>query len=81
MSTVMRAKMKVLAVSSSDTAESLTFGAVCKSDGYGPDGSDENNTFALWTPSASLTMTVTNPALFGQFKAGQEVYLDFSLAG
>jgi len=75
----MRAKMKVTAaVKHSPTQEDLEFGAVCKSDGYPADGSDENNTFAKWTPAATLKMSITNPALVGQFAIGQEFYVDFT---
>jgi hypothetical protein len=78
--TMMRAKMKVSRVENNETYEKLDFTAVCKNDGYPSDGSDENNTFALWTPSANLDMTINNPALFGKFAVGQEFYLDFTLA-
>ena len=76
---MMRAKMKVTAVQHhSDTYEALSFSAVSKCDGYPEDGSDENNTFAKWTPSAELKMSITNPALIGKFEAGQEFYVDFT---
>ena len=71
----MRAKMKVTAVE-----PQLKMSAVCKNDGYPADGSDENNTFAKWTPSAELVMSVTNPALAGKFEVGQEFYVDFTKA-
>jgi hypothetical protein len=59
----MRAKMKVITTKKhSDTYEDLEFSAVCKNDGYPPDGSDENNTFAKYTPSATIKMAITNPA-------------------
>ena len=78
----MRAKMKVSAVTQhNETCEELEFSAVCKSDGYPADGSDENNTFAKWTPSATLKMTITNPALVGKFTQGQEFYVDFTAVG
>ncbi len=86
----MRAKMKVLAVTESGyenaatgfvkTQEGLSFSAVCKEDGYPEDGLDENNTFAKWTPSATINICVTNPALFGQFKEGESYYVDFTKA-
>lgn len=79
--TMMRAKMRVNAVLSGDGYETLEFSAVAKSDApYPADGSDENNSFARWTPSAQLKMTVQNPALFGKFKAGDTFYVDFSPA-
>ena len=77
----MRAKMRVVHTKQhSDTFEELELSAVCKSDGYPADGSDENNSFAKWTPSATLKMSITNPDLVGQFIAGQTFYVDFTLA-
>ena len=73
----MRAKMKVHSVEEHDGLENLRFCAVCKSDGYPSDGSDENNTYAKWTPTAELTMKVNNPALLGKIRPGEEYYLDF----
>ena len=75
---MMRAKIKVTSVKPGETYEELTFNAVSKSDGYPADGSDENNTFAKWTPSAELNMTITNPNLIGKFTVGQEFYVDFT---
>lgn len=72
--------MKVTRVENCGAYEKLEFSAVCKGDGYPADGSDENNSFALWTPSAHLDMTINNPALFGGFTEGQEFYLDFTEA-
>ncbi|RJP48802.1 MAG: hypothetical protein C4586_08290 [Anaerolineaceae bacterium] len=76
----MRAKMKVLSVKNYGSSEELSFSAVAKIDGYPEDGSDENNTFARWTPSAELKMSITNPALIGKFTEGQEFYVDFTPA-
>ncbi|HBG07683.1 MAG TPA: hypothetical protein DDY22_19545 [Geobacter sp.] len=77
----MRAKMRVIHTKKhSDTCEELEFSAVCKNNGYPADGSDENNSFAMWTPSATLKMSITNPALVGEFIAGQTFYVDFTLA-
>ena len=76
----MRAKMKVASVEPCEDGEQLTFGAVCKTEPFGEDGVDENNSFARWTPSASLEMTVNNPDLKGQFTVGDEYYLDFTKA-
>ena len=82
---VMRAKMKIvevkeyrmLADESVVTSEDLQMTAVCASQ-FPKDGSDENNSYAKWTPSADLTMAITNPALFGKFTKGQEFYVDFT---
>ena len=79
---VMRAKMKVDDVKSfDDGSEQLVFDAVCKSGSYPEDGSDEDNTFAMFTPSADLNMLVNNPALKGKFKVGQKFYVDFTETG
>lgn len=43
-------------------------------------GGDEDNTFSRWTPSAHLTMTIKNPALFDSFHIGQKFYVDFTVA-
>ena len=80
MTTTMRAKMQVSDVQSSTTSERLSLRAVCKSGGYPIDGSDEDNSFARWTPSAELTMTINNPDLLGKFKAGDKFYVDFTPA-
>ncbi len=78
---MMRAKMRVAAVThQSDTFEELAFSAVSKKDGYPADGSDENNTYATWTPTAELKMSITNPALIGKFTVGEEFYVDFTKA-
>lgn len=81
--TTMRAKMRVASVTKygePPTSISLTFAAVGKSDGYPADGTDEDNSFARWTPSASLQMSIQNPALLDQFQEGQRFYVDFSPA-
>lgn len=81
---IMRAKMVVNNVeifgTAATTSERLTFNAVSKSEAYPADGSDEDNTYAKWSPSAELKITVTNPALFGKFERGQKYYVDFTPA-
>jgi len=73
-----RAKMKVTAVNPhSETYEEIIFSAV-SANKYPEDGSDENNTYAKWTPSAELKMSITNPALIGKISVGQEFYVDFT---
>jgi len=74
----MRAKLKLSHIQKFENSEVLMFVAVCKNEGYPPDGSDENNTFAKWTPSAELKMCVNNPALLGVYEVGQEFYVDFT---
>lgn len=83
--TKMRAKLRVSFVlpyqdDGKVTGERVGFAAVYKSGGYPADGSDEDNTFAKFTPSASLDMQIANPDLFGKFKPGDTFYVDFTPA-
>jgi hypothetical protein len=73
----MRAKMKIVSVLRQWSSEVLSMAAV-SANMYPADGSDENNTFAKWTPNADLHMTITNPELIGKFDPGMEFYVDFS---
>lgn len=80
---MMRAKMRVASVTKyGDPVNqvNLTFAAVAKSDGYPADGTDEDNSFARWTPSAAIQMTIQNPALLDKFEEGQKFYVDFTQA-
>lgn len=84
---IMRAKMIIEAVqefhfgeNGAKSQETLDMRGIGKSDGYAPDGLDENNTFARFTPMAKLTLSITNPELFGKFKRGDALYVDFSRA-
>ena len=80
----MRAKMVINAVEKHENAdgdvscETLRLNAVGKSESYGKDGEDENNTFARFTPSASLQLQIANPQLLDSFKVGQTFYVDFT---
>lgn len=78
----MRAKFRVASVEpfTSGTGENIVFQAVAKSTAYPEDGSDEDNTFAKYTPNADLRITVMNPALIGQFQVDQTWYADFTRA-
>lgn len=76
----MRAKMVVSKVEGNDTSQRLFFRPVYPKAGYPADGTDENNSFAKWTPQADLNMTVNNPALLGKFKEGDTFYVDFTPA-
>lgn len=60
--------------------EQLHFHGVARSDAYPEDGSDEDNTYAKFSPSVSLDITIANPALIGKFKEGEKFYVDFTLA-
>ena len=75
----MRAKLVISNVNQCEGGnEQLTFRGVCRSDSYPADGSDENNTYAKFSPSVELKITISNPALYGQFKPGQKFYVDFT---
>ena len=85
--TAMRAKVKVGYVyqgfdqkTKEQNQENLVFFAVCKSGAYPEDGTDENNSFAKWTPNAKFELSITNPALWGKFEPGKEYYVDFTPA-
>jgi len=70
----MRAKMKVNSVEKFEgNQEALKLTAVTN-------GSAEDNTYSKYTPSASLTMMVSNPELMGKFEPGQTFYVDFTAA-
>lgn len=83
---VMRAKLRigsVIPVGQVDgvtTAERLVYHGVSKSAAYPADGSDEDNTFAKFSPSVLLDIQVTNPALIGKFTVGDTFYVDFTKA-
>lgn len=76
----MRAKMKLHHIDRRfPNQETLHYHAVSASP-YPADGSDENNTYAKFSPSAVLQLTVANPTLLGKFSEGEEYYLDFTKA-
>lgn len=76
----MRAKVVCASVHKFETNENLVFNAVCKSGSYPADGSDDDNTYAKFTPSATFALSVTNPALLGKFVPGKKYYVDFTAA-
>lgn len=86
MSTPMRAKFVVTSVdrtvdhAGNVCAERVKFSAVSKSGGYPEDGSDEDNTFAKWSPQANCEIYINNPALHGKYAPGQKFYVDFTPA-
>jgi hypothetical protein len=45
---------------------------------YPADGSDEDNTYAKFSPQGELSLTITNPVLLGRIEPGQKFYLDFT---
>ena len=84
MSVPMRAKMRVVNVKPfrSDepygaNTDTLTLRGVCKEDGYGEDGKDENNTFSRFSPSIDLVIVIANPELLDKYSLGDTFYVDF----
>jgi hypothetical protein len=76
----MRAKMQIGQITKFPGAvEQLQFHGVAAK-AYPADGSDEDNTFSKWSPSVELKISITNPALIGQFKVGEKFYVDFTPA-
>lgn len=76
MSATLRLKMSISSVKSScdqngvKSSEEIALQAV-----YGPEGSP-NAQWSKWTPSANLTMHVSNPAAFGKVLPGQFYFVD-----
>jgi hypothetical protein len=77
---VMRAKMRCNQVEPCGDGEILHFSCVSRSDSYPDDGSDENNTFARFSPDGSARINVQNPALKGKIQQGETFYVDFTKA-
>ncbi len=83
MSIAMRAKFKINHIdkryAESNGQETLYMNPVAASQ-YPADGSgsDENNTYAKYSPSGMLSLTIANPALLGKFAEGETFYLDFT---
>lgn len=81
---LMRAKLKVGSVvpyrneAGQTQSEQVTFHGVSKASGYDASGADEDNTFAKFSPSVMLQMTIANPALFGKLTPGDAFYVDFT---
>lgn len=42
--------------------------------------SEENKSFAKWTPSGEIRMSITNPAAIEFFELGKPYYIDFRRA-
>lgn len=79
MTIAMRAKMRITSINREyEGQEELQFHAVAKDGPYPSDGSDEDNSYARYSPSGDLNLTVANPNLLGKFKEGDTFYLDFT---
>ncbi len=73
----MRAKMRVTEVNRYEQSDRVKMVAVAKSGSYPDDGSDEDNTYAKFSPQGELTISIANPALLGKIEPGTKFYLDF----
>ena len=80
MSITMRAKMVVQEVKRFQGQDVIRAVAVARASAYPADGSDEDNTYAKFSPSGELTLTIANPALLGKIEPGKKFYLDFTPA-
>jgi hypothetical protein len=82
---MMRAKFQVTFVQEhkdadgSTRCETVSMCAVAAK-GYPADGSDDDNTYARWSPQADFKITIANPSLFGKFTVGDKFYADFTKA-
>ncbi len=78
---VMRAKLRATSVKKypeeGETTQEQVFFAGVSANKYPEDGSDENNTFARFSPSVSLQITIANPNLIGKIAPGDTFYCDF----
>lgn len=80
---MMRAKMQVQQVEklgTPPTQVNLTMSAVTGKEPFGAAGESEDNTYARWTPTGGVNLTITNPELLEKFSQGQKFYVDFTEA-
>lgn len=80
-----RAKMQVLSIvpyapDQGRHQEEVHFSAVCGNVKFGPNGENEDNSYARWTPTGSMKLAITNPNLYGAFKEGKRYYVDITEA-
>lgn len=75
----MRAKMQVLEVNRYLETDKIKLSAVARKEAYPADGSDEDNTYAKFSPGGTLELNIANPALLGKIVPGMKFYLDFTL--
>jgi hypothetical protein len=75
----MRAKFFIQSITKTASAETLEMLPVTPGK-FGPSGESEDNTYARWSPSGNLRLTITNPDLIGTFTPGEAYYLDFTKA-
>jgi len=86
----MRAKFRVSSVSPQEVPvsegismapqQTIVAYPVASKDSYPADGSDEDNTYAKWSPAGELKLSIVNAALSNKIKEGDVFYLDFTKA-
>lgn len=74
----MRCKVEITEVTLGKLQDNITARPVCKAGAYPSDGSDEDNTFAKFSPSGEFKLTVANPDLLGIYRPGQKFYVDWT---
>lgn len=89
-SPLMRAKFRVNSVTPPEVpvSEGITIAPpqtikafpVGRSDSSPEDGSDEDNSYAKFSPSGSLELTIVNPQLSNKIKEGDVFYVEFTKA-
>lgn len=84
---VMRAKMIVTEVHRSGFPNGTEFQkqdrikcVAVAAKNYPADGSDEDNTYAKFSPAGEISLTIANPKLIGMIEPGQKFYIDFTPA-
>lgn len=82
---MMLAKLTVTDVKTQKTDDGITFQEAVTmmpvtSKPSNLDGENEDNTFARWTPCGNVSLSISNPALFGKFTNGKNFYADFTPA-
>ena len=76
-----RAKFNCISKTPDAEVGQVSFAAVFESkEGVEGNACPENAVFGKWTPSASLSMSIQNPAAFAQFEQGKAYYVDFTPA-
>lgn len=78
--TTMRAKFRISHVDRANEGYETLYMHPVAASKYPEDGSDEDNTYARWSPSGMLQLGIANPALLGKFNVDEKFYLDFTPA-
>ena len=76
-SPMFRAKIKIDAINRAPGVDTLIASPVTDTK-LGDGGRNEDNSFARYTPSGEIKLTITNPELIGQISPGEEFLVDFT---